>query len=420
MGRREGRDPVGLVRGAVLLTRLFQEHPERRVLVPEGEEVVRGLPVEPSVMVDGGDGLLHGEDGVPHVVPRPQEAPLFGSHGEEEHRAGHLESDHRLGGRQDLRDAEGVVVRSVVDAVAIGVRGPDADVIEVGGEDDHLVAQLGIRSPYEAPHVPSPGGAKLVDGLDGYRPQIDRLGAGLGTERPPLEQGPGSIGSEGRRGPEPGRRAVGEHAERAPRTKPSLPRLGVGPGIHDHHGLRPAAIRELDLRPGPDHHVQVLFSSFGDAGQDERDAPIQVHLRRQRAVHQPTAHVDSAARDRGSFTEPVRGERGLGVGDLPVTDAEAASPIPNDFQEVEGLQIRSAEGRLEADSPVLLLHVVAGHLIAHVVGITAAQTVVREELDVGPDQPRPDDLDGLRDVPGGCLPAARRQGPQHGQGCHQR
>ena len=78
------------------------------------------------------------------------------------------------------------------------------------------------------------------------------------------------------------------------------------------------------------------------------------------------------------------------------------------------MQIRSAEGRLEADSPVLLRHVVAGHLIAHVVGITAAQTVVREELDVGPDQPRPDDLDGLGDVRGGRLPAAPDQAPQHG------
>ena len=63
--------------------------------------------------------------------------------------------------------ARGVIQGAVVDGV-LGVCGGDADVIEVGGEDDGFVFELRVRAGHYPDHV---GRIDVVDGRLGFSPQ---------------------------------------------------------------------------------------------------------------------------------------------------------------------------------------------------------------------------------------------------------
>ena len=81
--------------------------------------------------------------------------------------------DHRLGRRQELADAERVVVRAVEDAVALLVGFAHPDVIEVRGEDDGLLAQGRIGAGNDRrPTFQLRELADVADAGDRHRPVV--------------------------------------------------------------------------------------------------------------------------------------------------------------------------------------------------------------------------------------------------------
>ena len=96
--------------------------------------------------------LALGTVGLQREVARSEQALLLGGHRHEQHRALRPGRGHHLGRLDQRGDARGVVHRAVVDVVAVDRRA-DADVIEVRGEHDVLVGQLGIAALHHADDV---------------------------------------------------------------------------------------------------------------------------------------------------------------------------------------------------------------------------------------------------------------------------
>lgn len=124
----------------------LQDIIERRIPVPDNDEVFRAAPLVDAIDIDVRERFVQRIKRLLTVVLSAEQTLLFGGNGDEQNRAGRLRGQLRVGLRQfeQGRYARSVVDRAVVDLVPLQV-GVAAQVIPVRRVNNELIGFLAFE-----------------------------------------------------------------------------------------------------------------------------------------------------------------------------------------------------------------------------------------------------------------------------------
>ena len=214
---------------------LGHDRPERRAIRPEHRHILERISQDRHVEINVGDDALDRHGRVLGEIVRADQPLLFRRDGEEQDRAARcLAARAEALGLLDQRgNANRIVLRAVIDRVALRIGAPDAEMVEMRRQHDDFLAELGVAA---GDH---PGDIGTADRLEGG---FQRKG---GVDRQLL----------GRKH----RLAVGDaRGDLAPRrlcAREKLGRTGRAQGRQDRHaggiaravGARPARARPIEI-----------------------------------------------------------------------------------------------------------------------------------------------------------------------------
>ena len=342
-----------------------------------------------------------------------EEAFFLGGEGGEEDGAAEAGGGGELfGGGEEGGGAEGVVEGAVVDGVAVE-GGSDADVVEVGGDDDGFAGERGIGAGEPAEDVGAGdvghGGATADSDFDVEREGLRLAALGSGEDgvdrlRRVFEERGGGGAVDGGGGAELGvgflEGAVGiDQAHRGEtgavdREGPGLaPLLDGGEHGDDADG---AAADELGGFLARVVGLGGGGEALGGAGEDDGNFALNVDAGGEIGVVE-LGGVDAEADEDGGRGDLARGGAGGGAGEHVVDRSEgdlgagvaddefAGFEVEAGFAHGEGLHVAPVAGGLDAEAQELGGDVGHGKAVAAGAGGAALHEIVGEEGDVGAD-----------------------------------